>query len=239
MNTRTNTIKTLTKKETELLIKYKLNKECQRKNLKTFCQAKKNNEDQDVIWNKFERNSNKYMRIEIDIEDELENIKKEKRAVRKKYKDEIKEHWEKYKGGTGNTADLYNLLNETSRKLWVLRVKNLTTMKNKEFLPQIKETINFYKAPPDYTWYVKEKIPEKIQKILKDEKRLELLEEYYGSNAAHVPNIIRLLKYADSKFQNYFERIETDKRIAERARISDEKTNKWSSECCWAKDEET
>ena len=253
MSSRTNTIKTLNKKENELLIKHKLNKECQEKNLKTFRQDIKNDpslQEDDDYWNKFEKRSDDYLRIEIDIEYELKNIKKEKRAVRKKYKDEIKKYWE-YDPPPAHHVDCINLywmlyLGKNMIKDWVFEAKPLTTMKNKEFILQInnllkkiKEKTEQYKC--DKKTYNKRcsLVKNRLSERLKDEKRLELLEEYYGSNAAHVPNIIRLLKYADSKIQNYFERIETDKRIAERARISEEKTNKWSSECCWAKDEET
>lgn len=180
---------------------------------------------------------------ELCAQDKMTHLKNLRKIRRKNYKDEIKFYYDM--NGPGNTTLLWRILYTKKIKEWVYEAKPLTTMKNKEFLAQINE---FIKEMKEKTGYFSDKktynkqcsyAKNRLSKLLKDEKRLELLEEYYENNKAYVPNIIRLLKYANMKINNYFERIETDKRIAERARISDEKTNNWSSECCWAKDEET
>ena len=180
---------------------------------------------------------------ELCAQDKMTHLKNLRKIRRKNYKDEIKSYYDM--NDPGNTTLLWRILYTKKIKEWVYEAKPLTTMKNKEFLAQINE---FIKEMKEKTGYFSNKktynkrcsyAKNRLSELLKDEKRLELLEEYYENNKAYVPNIIRLLKYADSKIQNYFERIETDKRIAERARISEEKTNNWSSECCWAKDEET
>tara|TARA_B110000008_G_scaffold245091_1_gene255157 strand:- start:1465 stop:2631 length:1167 start_codon:yes stop_codon:yes gene_type:complete len=194
---------------------------------------------------------------ELELDEKDKEYKKERSEIRKIYKDAMKEYWEKRPDATpfkysrcvcGPEETLKCIL---FRMLYnwefVLEVKSLTTMKNKEFLPQIDNLIESIKAPETFKNKQHKKgfennvsvVKNGLSKILDNEKRLEMLEEYYEYNKNYVPNIIRLLKYADSKIQKYFERIETDKRIAERARISDEKTKNWSSEQCYAKDEET
>lgn len=180
---------------------------------------------------------------ELCAQDKMTHLKNLRKIRRKKYKDEIKYYYDM--NDPGNTTLLWRILYTKKIKEWVCEAKPLTTMKNKEFLAQINEFIKEMKEKIGYFSNKKtynkrcSSAKNRLSEILNDEKRLELLEEYYENNKAYVPNIIRLLKYANMKINEYFERIETDKRIAERARISDEKTKNWSSECCWAKDEVT
>lgn len=194
---------------------------------------------------KFEQQQRQVFKKRESLHLEKNRLMEKKCKLRKKYKDKIEDYHNNITY-SDNDTNLNRILYTKNLKNWVFEAKPLTTMKNKEFLPQINK---FVKEMKEKTGYFKQSktvydkrcsfVKNRLSELLNDEKRLKTLEEYYEYNKNYVPNIIRLLKYADSKIQKYFERIETDKRIEERSRIDDEKTNNWSSEYCWAKNEET
>lgn len=212
----------------------------------------KSGKDRELMYNEYREYYRPIARKELELDAKDKEYKKSRNEIRKIYKDAMKDYWEKRDETTyslpscGPEETLKCILCHTLyRREIVLEVKSLTTMKNKEFLLQINE---FIKEMKEKIGYFSDKktynkrcssAKNRLSEILNDEKQMEMLEEFYEINKNYVPNIIRLLKYANMKINEYFERIETDKRIAERARISDEKTKNWSSECCWAKDEET